>query len=277
MLAARMHDIHALVVSLGLYYSGMAYGWLPYMTVLPELVPAGQRGVAAGYQSLSAGIGGYSGNTIGFLIGSGVLSAGSAIWFLELIMLLSIPLGWWSLSGRPGFCQAERIPAKKRAPPLATADGRSRWTRFRVDVRRFFSALTSPAYRYYFIFGFVGACNPWPAFIFYWYEDTFAPRFIFFGWQLTNTTESAVAILSGITYLISMIAPLPGGYLGDKLGRRKIVLSLWASQLFQPVLFMLIKNFSFIILTTVFTGITGVRRYLVFAILRDCVSSTARS
>jgi MFS family permease len=58
-LAAQLKDINTLVLSLCLYYSGMAYGWLPYMTVLPELVPPTQRGVAAGFMSLSAGVGGF--------------------------------------------------------------------------------------------------------------------------------------------------------------------------------------------------------------------------
>jgi MFS family permease len=261
MIAASTHDVPALVASLCMYYSGMAYGWLPYMTVLPELVPQAQRGIAAGYQSLSGGIGGYAGNLIGILIGQGILSSGSAVWFLEIIMVLSIPLGWWALSGKPGLCQPERMP--EDAPPIAVVAGavgkRPLRAQLCSEVGQFFSALSSPAYRAYFIYGAVGAFNPWGTFQFYWFEDTFGTDYNFFGWQLTHSTQTAVAILSSITYLISCIAPLPGGYLGDTLGRRPLVMWLTVIGLYVPIQFMFVKDFTGVIITTVFTGVAGVR------------------
>ena len=116
MLAARLRDVNTLVISLALYYSGMAYGWLPYMTVLPELVPASQRGLAAGFMSLSAGVGGFSGNLLGFAIGQHILPTSSAIWFLEGIMVLAIVLGCLALSDKPGLCRPEKIPPKPPQP-----------------------------------------------------------------------------------------------------------------------------------------------------------------
>jgi|EP01047_Picozoa_sp_COSAG01_P052600 hypothetical protein len=228
MLALRLRDIHTLVVSLALYYSGMAYGWLPYMTVLPELVPTSQRGLAAGFMSLSAGVGGFSGNLLGIAIGQHVLPTSSAVWFLEGIMLLGIALGCLALSDRPGLCRPERLPPQpdqqddqESHRPLVTGDddgGASR--RLRGLVGSFFSALDEPAYRAYVIYAFSTSCSPWGVFMFYFFDDQIAPHgFYVMGHRITHSTQSAMALVALITQIMNLFFPLCGGWLGDRMVR----------------------------------------------------------
>eukprot|EP01052_Picozoa_sp_SAG31_P015727 SAG31_NODE_1018_length_10354_cov_10.995514_15_plen_217_part_00 len=82
--------------------------------------------------------------------------------------------------------------------------------------------------------------------------------FYFFGWYLTKSTQTATAILASITQLLSVAFPLLGGWLGDKLGRRELVLVLAAIQLLVPVAYLFSAGqFTVIIVTTAFAGVCG--------------------
>lgn len=226
---------HLLVAAYFVFHLGNMVGWVPYVAIVPEL-PSHQRAAGAAIIGFTTSGSLYLGSMLGLFIGQSWISHDTAFAFMLMLNIINLPLGCLAMGDRPGCFSAERpVPdsdpgdaGKSCATMLRERLGSPR--RICETLADFLSAFRdSPAYRWYFLQAFVGTLNPFGVFIFYWYQDCFAPRFTFFGWHLASSPQSATAILVAVGQIITTVTSLPGGLLdtaffGDIQRRKRIML-----------------------------------------------------
>ena len=105
------------VLGFAVLIAGNVTSWVPYMTVLPEVVPATQRGVAASYQMVVDSISWGLGSGLGVAVGQKLISEDQTYLLLIVLNLLQMPIGIASMGRAQGCCQPELRPT---APPART-------------------------------------------------------------------------------------------------------------------------------------------------------------
>lgn len=113
--------ITLLAVGCGIYYAGCMISYVPYTTVIPDLVPLSQRSTAAAWITGLGAVAGYGGYSLGILVGDGKVSNDDAVTLAIISLVIGSPFGWWSLSPRPGFCVAEYMPPLEQEPEAEPA------------------------------------------------------------------------------------------------------------------------------------------------------------
>ena len=137
--------IELLNCSYQLYFTGCLFSWIPFMTILPELVPPNQRGTASGIQSSVILLLGFIGNALGVLLGESLLSVALIYWICIALHAVMLPVGIVALAERPGCCEAEK-PAPSE-PPRSYAELQGRPPRSALDIMRgFVSPFRSAAF-----------------------------------------------------------------------------------------------------------------------------------
>eukprot|EP01052_Picozoa_sp_SAG31_P019636 SAG31_NODE_1442_length_8325_cov_5.564916_2_plen_213_part_00 len=110
-----------------LYVLGNNCATSVFSTVLPELVPASQRGTAGGFFTVFQTLGNLSAFCIGFVVGDSRFKFDSADAYALLIAinLLDIVVGVISVGQTPGWCSPEAVPsAIAKSSQLPFAHGR---------------------------------------------------------------------------------------------------------------------------------------------------------
>eukprot|EP01047_Picozoa_sp_COSAG01_P048074 COSAG01_NODE_4651_length_4848_cov_27.984839_1_plen_405_part_10 len=158
-----------------LYFVGCLLAWVPWMSILPDIVAEVQRGQAAAIQSLVIGATGVLGYTMGVLRGESILSLALCYIICFVLHALMIPIGWMSVAARPGYCALEKQRAE---PPAATTAVAAASTVANPGVcaalRDFVSPFwESPSFFWLFLnIMFFGIGNIFVSqWIFYWYTD----------------------------------------------------------------------------------------------------------
>jgi MFS family permease len=108
------------VVGFAVLIAGNVCSWVPYMTVLPEVVPPSQRGVAASFQMVVDSLSWASGSGLGVLLGEKLISVGQTYDLIIVLNILQLPIGIATMGEGPGWCSPE-------LPPPATPDDRASW------------------------------------------------------------------------------------------------------------------------------------------------------
>ena len=192
------------------------------------------RSVSAGIQTWLSTIAAQISAGLGIAVGQGALSFAAVYnWAMAVNLALVAPLGLLVVGSRPpkpnghfrGCCTPE--PAIVEDPSAVERRGQPCCQRSASAALHFFDALR---YRPYFWLAAVAVLqtvwsNLQGLYYFYWFEDVIAPDFDAFGHRLTNSTATAIAINSAAGSLGSFIFAIPGGFIGDRLGRHAVLLS----------------------------------------------------
>ena len=212
------------------YAVGCMVCWVPYCTVIPDLVPLGQRATASAWQTVMNATGSYAGLILAMWVGENKMSTGTAMTIAIAACAAAIPFGLLSLSAHPGLCVHElgARPATKGEEAAASASSRRRRMSRVVAtlnpanlvglVLDLFSALrNSHSYRFNWLSTFCGSFDVSGTFFLFWLQDTYGSRgFTVFGFTLAKSPQSALAKVSMLQSILSIVLSLPGGYLGDK-------------------------------------------------------------
>ena len=99
------------VVGYSVLISGNIFSWVPYQTVLPELVPASQRGVAASFQMVVDSCSWACGSGLGVLLGEHIVTTQQTYDIIIILNILQLPIGIATMGDGPGFCSPELPPA----------------------------------------------------------------------------------------------------------------------------------------------------------------------
>jgi hypothetical protein len=120
--------------------------------------------------------------------------------------------------------------------------------RLRAGVLEFFSAWRSRAFAmlWVYLFTLYVASVTAGTWSFYFYSDVLcnaatqggACRYELFGHHITSSTQTAISIVGVIGRVASFITAVPGGYLGDRLGRLNVVRWIQVGGLVLPYLIM---------------------------------------
>ena len=217
-------SMELLNASYQLYFTGCLFSWIPFMTILPELVPSQQRGTAAGLQSSVVLLLGFVGNGLGMLLGENVISLALIYWVCIALHVAMLPVGLLALAERPGCCEAEK--AAPPEPPLSYGERFGRAPRGRMAILRdFVSPFRNGAFRWLFISGALGGISTilQHTFVFYWYEDVIGPDgYMLFEATVAHTPQTATAIVGAVTQLAGTLAAVPGGWLSDRYSRKSV-------------------------------------------------------
>ena len=235
--------IELLNCSYQLYFTGCLFSWIPFMTILPELVPPHQRGTASGIQSSVILLLGFIGNALGVMLGESLLPLALIYWICIASHAVMLPVGIVALAERPGCCEAEK--AAPPEPPRSYAERHGRPSRSALDiVRDFVSPFRSAAFRWLFVSGALGGMSTilQHTFVFYWYEDVIGPDgYLLFGLTVAHTPQTATAIVSAVTQLAGTLAAVPGGWLADRYSRKSVYLTASIIGLLPPLAFAAIS------------------------------------
>eukprot|EP01048_Picozoa_sp_COSAG05_P020681 COSAG05_NODE_3579_length_1982_cov_14.750929_1_plen_368_part_00 len=182
-------SVELLTLGYMMLYAGNILAWVPYMTVLPTIIPPQQRGAYAGYQQLCDSLSWATGSGLGIAIGQGLLSNNAAYTLFVVLNLLQLPYGVAAMGSRPGWWYsspevppvADTHQASQQATATAAPQQQLGWTeRVCAAVVEFFSAWRNPAFAmlwaYIFLVQVAGiTAGTWS---FYWYRlSSIASRF----------------------------------------------------------------------------------------------------
>ena len=108
------------------------------------------------------------------------------------------------------------------------------------------------------------------------FEDVIAPDFDAFGHRLTNSTATAIAINSAAGSLGSFIFAIPGGFIGDRLGRHAVLLSTGYATCVFPLINAFRPTYPWVLFCSVAGGVTsGISAGAASALNADCVPCDA--
>ncbi len=116
------------MVGYSVLISGNICSWVPYTTVLPELVPASQRGVAASFQMVVDSCSWACGSGLGVLLGEHIVTSKQTYDIIILLNILQLPIGIATMGDGPGFCSPE-------LPPAGSPDQRASLIHEQISVR----------------------------------------------------------------------------------------------------------------------------------------------
>jgi MFS family permease len=196
-----------------------------FAALASETVPPQQRGQMATVQQQITAICNVLASLLGILVGEGVLRRQSRVgdrviwwalfgWKIVMVPLLMMQFngraGWWhpEVRRRTGFAARGKLADEQRA------ECRGYW-------RDFCSAFSSePAFLALYICGFIFWCSQsfWQPFWFFFLQDCFPSGYVLWGWRVTTSTQSLLAILNLIGQGLTALFASCGGYLRERWG-----------------------------------------------------------
>jgi Na+/melibiose symporter-like transporter len=196
----------------------------PYAALIPDIVPADQRGSASGWYGLMNMLGSFVGGIAALVFTSNGRTDIVGIYYLTAVLML---LG---MLGTVFF--VHELPVTRRPPPF-------RWGSF---MRGLIAPLRDHDFRWVFWTRFLMIMGTFTVqeFLQYFMRDV-VKDFTLFGSPVAENAESAVSFFL-IALLIGAIASsLVAGVLSDKLGRKKVV---YASSILQSIVPFVLIFFS---------------------------------
>ena len=234
-----------LLLAFQLYYTGCLFSWMPWVTILPELVCEEQRGEASAMNTFTISFLAIIGSIMGILVGESWLPLRWCYLICFVLHAVMVPVGWVAMGTRPGLCSKEKPPPAARAASQAIAQRKLSCCNALCE---FFSPFfESSAYCWIFVQGGVYATGSIFSYswMFYWMDDTIncshdCEGFVLFGHRVAHSTQTAMAGLGLLSNFISSQAAIPGAQLGDKYGRKLVSITFYVGQALVPLLYALV-------------------------------------
>ena len=236
-------------------FSNVATG--PYSALIPDLVPADQRGSASGWLGLMTMLGTFAGGVMGFLIGplgyQGVYFIVIAVMFLGAVVTV--------------------LGVKERELPRDTSP-------FKIGA--FLKGLYEPFRHSDFAWVFftrllvtMGIFTV-QEFIQYYLGDVIGAPFVLAGLgKVADTAESAVSFFLPALLLGAIITTLVAGVLSDRYGRKPMVYLSGALMGVVCLVFILVQNFTVAVLMGIVFGLGyGAYESVDWALASDVLPST---
>jgi MFS family permease len=173
----------------------------PYQGLLPDVVPAPQRGEASGYYGISNVVGLFTGTVVGGYI---LAHAGSSVAILSICVVLV----------------GAALPTLLLVPDRARPEAEQFTNVKTAAVTTFTRPLSEPSFmwlmasRLLILMGLVGV----QSFVYFYFSD------VFFNHHREATT-TATYTLSGIVIVCAFVISLPGARISDRIGRRPVILT----------------------------------------------------
>ena len=232
-----------LLLAFQLYYTGCLFSWMPWVTILPELVCEEQRGQASAMNTFTISFLAIIGSVMGVLVGEAWLPLRWCYLICFALHAAMVPVGWVAMGTRPGWCSQEKPPPA----PLASQPGQRKLSCCGT-LREFFSPFyESSAFCWIFVQGAVCAtgnilCYSW---IFYWMADTIncgqnCEGFMLFGHRVAHSTQTAMAGLGLLNNFVASQVAIPGAKLGDAYGRKLVAIAAYAGYALVPLLYAIV-------------------------------------
>jgi len=174
----------------------------PYQGLLPDVVPASQRGTASGYYGVA--------NLVGILagtVGAGFLIVhfhrGAAIASIVALLVVTMLI---TITFVPDTVKASEAPFTSPARALAHT--------FRFNPREHADFMWLMASRLLILMGIIGL----QTYSFFYFSDVFFPN-------SPRESTKAATILLGIVIGLALLVTLPAARLSDRVGRRPMIVA----------------------------------------------------
>ena len=235
----------------------------PFNAILPEIVPVAQRSTAGAIQSWTGTIGSQISAALGVLVGQQLISY-TTVYYTAMTIncVLIAPLGLLVVQKRPGCCTPEPLPPKD--PSVEARKGKKYCARHASAMIHFFDAIR---FRPYFWLAIMTAMqtlwgNLQGLFYFYWFEDVISPHFDIDipglpTYHLSNSSQTALAVNQAIGTVGSFVFALPGGWLGDHMEPRTVLVITGYLTCAFPLINALLPTYTWVLLCTAIGGVTS--------------------
>ena len=209
----------------------------PYSALIPDVVPADQRGSASGWMGLMTMLGNFLGGIMGLLLGS-IGGIAGAYWLLAAILLIGMLITVFSTEEPP--------PPPLPLPPFA-------WRPF---LRSLADPFKSRDFTWVFWTRFLMVMGTFivQEFLIYYLDDVVGAPFRIFGLSMNEAAEAvSLAILALL--IGAILSSLVAGVVSDRFGRKKIVYFSGALQALVVTVFLFAHSYPLAIAMGVVFGL----------------------
>jgi Na+/melibiose symporter-like transporter len=202
----------------------------PFSALIPDVVPAAQRGSASGWYGLMSMLGNFVGGMTGLIFTRNGQTDIAAIYYLTGVLLFLGMLGTVIFVKEP--------PAPKNLPPL-------RWGEF---LRGLIEPLRDHDFRWVFWTRFLMVMGTFTVqeFLQYFMRDV-VKDFTLFGARVAENAESAVSFFVLALLLGAIVSSLAAGILSDRFGRKFMVYASSGLQAVAPIVFLFVAPFPLVV------------------------------
>jgi MFS family permease len=175
----------------------------PYSALIPDVVPAAQRGAASGWLGLMTMLGNFLGGIMGLLLGS-IGGITGAYWLLAAVMLIGMLITVFSV----------QEPEPPPLPPFA-------WGLF---LRNIFSPFKSRDFTWVFSTRFLMVMGTFVVqeFLVYYLDDVVRAPFTILGLSMSEAAQAVSFVILALL-VGAILSSLVAGVISDRFGRKKIV------------------------------------------------------
>jgi MFS family permease len=209
----------------------------PYSALIPDLVPAEQRGSASGWLGLMIMLGTFVGGMTGFLVEP--LGMASVYFLLMGVMLLGMIVTFFGVN---------ELPAPRETPPFKLGD----------FLRGLYDPFKHSDFTWVFLTRLLVTMGIFTVqeFIQYYLGDVIGAPFVLAGvGTVADTAEAAVSFFLPALLLGAIITTLVAGVLSDRYGRKVMVYLSGALMGFVCLVFVLFHSFTLAVLMGVIFGL----------------------
>ncbi len=231
----------------------------PYAALIPDIVPAEQRGSASGWYGMMNVLGSFVGGIAALIFTqNGVTDIVSIYYLLAVILFLGM-LGTVIFVKEP--------PAAKTPPPF-------KWSEF---ARSLISPFRDHDFRWVFWTRFLMIMGTYTVqeFLQYYMRDVVG-SFNLFGMTVAENAESAVSFFIIALLLGAIASSLAAGILSDRLGRKKMVYAASVLQAIVPFVLVFFHSFWLVVALGIIFGLGyGAYGSVDWAMVSDVLPSEA--
>jgi MFS family permease len=231
----------------------------PFDALIPDLVPAAQRGSASGWLGLMSMLGNFAGAITGIIFTqNGVTDLTAIYYFIGAVLLLTM-LGT--------VIAAKEPPITVKPRPFRTGE----------FLRGLIAPMRNHDFRWVFWTRFLWVMGTFTVqeFLEYYMHDV-VKVFDLFGIPVAANAESAVSVFGAALLLGAVASSLVAGILSDRFGRKLMVYISSGLQALVPVVFIFFSSFDLAVILGIVFGLGyGAYRAVDFAMATDVLPSDA--
>ena len=207
----------------------------PYSALIPDVVPAAQRGAASGWLGLMTMLGNFLGGIMGLLLGS-IGGIAGAYWLLAAILLLGMLITVFSV----------KEPEPPPLPPFA-------WRPF---LRNIFTPFKSHDFTWVFWTRFLMVMGAFivQEFLIYYLDDVIGAPFTILGLSMSEAAQAVSFVILALL-IGAMLSSLAAGVISDRFGRKKIVYVAGALQGVVVLVFLFTHSYALAIVMGIVFGL----------------------